>query len=146
MKKLKLRDPELVSGRVRFKLSSFSLPPKLKKPTHCALWPLLQRTAHTKRRKSRQQKGWGQGKRREETGKERVACRGEEAGIWRRRTCVWHWSQEAFEEWEWSGKVAGDCWRNRPQNMQKPFPLSRKINNRFVNKFPKAVQLFKAFC
>lgn len=40
---------------------------------------------------------------------------------------------------------AGGRQRNKPQNMQKPFPLSRKINNRFINKFYKAVQLFKAF-
>lgn len=58
---------------------------------------------------------------------------------------VWQWVQQASEKWERSRKVASDRWRNRPQNMQKPFPLSRKINNRFINKFYKAVQLFKAF-
>lgn len=42
-------------------------------------------------------------------------------------------------------EAVGDQGRGKPQNMQKPFPLSRKINNRYINKLYQAMQLFKAF-
>lgn len=58
---------------------------------------------------------------------------------------IWLWVQEVFAKWERGRKAAGGHGRNTPPKMQKPFPLSRKINNRFINKFYKAAQLFKAF-
>lgn len=85
----------------------------------------------------------GTGKGRERKGESSMRTR----GSWHLEECpaTWLWVQETFAGWERSRKVAGDGQRNKPQNMQKPFPLPRKINNRFINKFYKAVQLFKVF-
>lgn len=94
----------------------------------------------THREKGNSREDWGHREK-----KERVARGQEEAGVWRRRTRDWLWVQEAVQGGNKAGTRAGGSQRNKPQNMQKPFPLSRKMNNRFINKFYKAVQLFKAF-
>lgn len=147
---LNFREMKLVRGRARFKLSSFFCS-QTPKSNHHALWPppSPHKRHSSRRRKTNSRKDgvvgvWKKGREDGEK-KEREHEDKRKLGSGRGTHGRWVPIQEAFAKWEQTGKVAGDHGRSQPQNMQKPFPLLRKINNRFIKKFCKAVQLFKAF-
>lgn len=145
IKKLKFRDTKLVCHRVRFKLSFSPCPQSSKKTNHGALWPPLQWTAHTRRQKNQEQKGW-------RCRKGKGGKWGGDSGMWRRGSWdleevhMGFGMQQAFEQWNGAGQLLVPARETGHKICRSHFLSQGKINNRFINKFYKAVQLFKAFC